>query len=147
MNNNFDDGGFSLIEIIIVVSLISTLSAIVLVSVFKFREKAADQSVKTSMINSFKECKNKIVLGDEEPRFTLDFGLHFSNGFYNFYQKYDYVKNEDGSIPPTTLGNCIGPLGPHKIGVIKHKGKNIGGELWLNLNTGVKTEKNGLTWD
>ena len=41
---------------------------------------------------------------------------------------------ENGYIPPTTIGNCVGPLGAHRIGIKKVKGNNSGGELWQNLN-------------
>lgn len=77
----------------------------------------------------------------------MDLGLNSTNGYYQFYQQYDYVLNDDGTIPTTILGNCIGPLGSHRIGVIKSKGRNINGELWLNLDTGEKIEKGGLTWN
>ena len=142
-----DGNGFSLIELIIVVSILSILSSIALVMFNTMKENAADTLVKVSMINSFKECKISILSEQEVPTFTLDLGLNSTNGFYAFYQKYDYKLRDDGTIPPTILGNCIGPLGPHRIGVIKKKGRNINGELWINLDTGQKTEKGGLTWN
>ena len=147
MKPNNPVAGFTLIELVVVISVLSILSAIGL-AVFKdFREKAADVFVKTSMFNSFKECKTSILLGKDIPMFTLDLGLNETNGYYQFYQEYDYEVSDDGSIPPTILGNCIGPLGPHRIGVIKRKGTNINGELWINLDTGLRIEKGGLTWN
>ena len=74
-------------------------------------------------------------------------GLDSTNGYYRFYQQYDYEPRDDGTIPSTILGNCIGPLGPHRIGVKKIKGSNVNGELWINLDTGEKIEKGGLAWD
>ena len=141
------DDGFSLIELSVVISVLSIFSAIVLSVLIEFREKLADVLVKTSMFNSFKECKTSILVGEEVPVFTLDLGLSKTNGFYKFYQQYDYQVRDDGTVPPTILGNCIGPLGPHRIGVIKIKGKNRNGELWINLDTGEKIEKGGLTWN
>ena len=73
------------------------------------------------MVNSFKECKTSIFLDQEVPTFTLDLGLHSTNGYYQFYQQYDYEPLDDGRIPKTKLGNCLGPLGPHRIGVIKKR--------------------------
>ena len=145
--NKFDNEGFSLIELVVVISILSILLAIALVGFNNFQEKAADTLVKVSMVNTFKECKTLIILGEEVPTFTLDFGLDATNGYYQFYQQYDYELRDDGTIPPTILGNCIGPLGPHRIGVIKRKGNNINGELWINLDTGEKIEKGGLTWN
>ena len=49
--------------------------------------------------------------------------------------------------PQLFIGNCVGPLGAHRIGVKKVKGNNSGGELWLNLSTGEKIESGGLSWD
>ena len=147
MNFKKSDCGFSLIELSVVISVLSILSAISFSVYIEIREKAIDVLVKTSMLNSFRECKTSILIGDEVPVFTLDLGLNETNGFYQFYQKYDYQLSDDGTIPPTILGNCIGPLGPHKIGVIKIKGQNRYGELWINLETGEREEKGGLTWN
>ena len=99
------------------------------------------------MVNSFKECKNSLFLEEEIPTFTLDLGLHSTNGYYQFYQEYDYKIRDDGTIPSTILGNCIGPLGPHRIGVKKVKGSKINGELSINLYSGEKLEKGGLSWN
>ena len=96
---------------------------------------------------SFKECLIDIISDEEVPTFKLDMGTIRRNGFYRFYQQYYYVPRKDGSIPPTTLGNCIGPLGPHRLGVRKVKGKNKNGELWINLSTGERTEKGQLKWE
>ena len=142
-----ENEGFSLIELVIVVAVLAILSAIGIPSFLTFREKAADTLVKVSMINSWKECRMGITLEEVVSTFTPDFGLNSTNGFYEFYQQYDYIAREDGSIPPTIIGNCIGPLGAHRIGVIKVKGNNAGGELWLNLSTGEKIQNGGLSWD
>ena len=139
--------GFSLIELVIVVSVLAILSAIAIPAFLDIREKAADTLVKVSMINSWKECKIGIISEEEISTFTPDLGLNATNGFYEFYQQYDYIPREDGYIPPTIIGNCIGPLGAHRIGVRKVKGNNSGGELWLNLSTGEKIQSGGLTWD
>ena len=139
--------GFSLIELVIVLSSLAILSAIGIPSFLSFREKAADTLVKVSMINSWKECKIGISLEEIVSTFTPDFGLNSTNGFYEFYQQYDYIPRKDGYVPPTTIGNCVGPLGAHRIGVRKVKGNNSGGELWLNLSTGEKIQSGGLSWD
>ena len=141
-----EGGGFSLLELIVVVAVMGILSAIAIPFFNEVQERAADVLVRTSMRNTFMECKTKIISGDSIPTFTLDLGLNSTNGFYDFYQQYDYVVREDGVIPPTILGNCIGPLGAHRIGVRKMKGRNIGGELWLNLDTGEQIESGGLKW-
>ena len=145
--NKYKSNGFSLIELVVVISVLSILSSIALSLFNIFKEKAADTLVKVSMINSFKECKNSLSLEEEIPTFTLDLGLHSTNGYYRFYQEYDYKPRDDGTIPSTILGNCIGPLGPHRIGVKKVKGSKMNGELWINLITGDKLEKGGLSWN
>ena len=142
-----ENKGFSLIELVVVVSVLSILSSIALSFFNAFKERAADTLVKVSMLNTFKECKTSLFLEKEIPTFTLDLGLHSTNGYYQFYQEYDYEPRDDGTIPSTILGNCIGPLGPHRIGVKKVKGINKNGELWINLDTGDKIEKGGLSWN
>jgi len=139
--------GFSLLELVVVVAVLAVLSAISLPAFNVFQERSADVLVKVSMRNSFKECNIAIAQSEIVPKFTLELGLNATNGYYKFYQQYDYLKRDDGIIPPTILGNCIGPLGPHRIGVKKIKGNNTGGELWLNLETGEKIEKGGLSWN
>ncbi len=146
--SNVENNGFSLIELLVVISVLSVLSSIMLTIFNTFKERAADTLVKVSMINSFKECKSSIILSQEDvPTFTLDLGLHSTNGYYQFYQEYDYKQRDDGTIPSTILGNCMGNLGPNRIGVKKIKGSNINGELWINLDTGEKIEKGGLSWN
>ena len=142
-----ENQGFTLIELVIVIAVLAILSAIAISAFFGFREKAADTLVKVSIINALKECKIGIALEEVISTFTPDYGLNSTNGFYEFYQQYDYLPREDGYIPPTTIGNCIGPLGAHRIGVKKVKGNNAGGELWLNLSTGEKIQSGGLSWD
>ena len=145
--NKYENNGFSLIELVVVISVLSILSSIALSLFNIFKEKAANTLVKVSMVNSFKECKTSLFLEEEIPTFTLDLGLHSTNGYYQFYQEYDYKIKDDGTIPSTILGNCIGPLGPHRIGVKKVKGSKINGELSINLNSGEKLEKGGLSWN
>ena len=145
--NKYENNGFSLIELVVVISVLSILSSIALSLFNIFKEKAADTLVKVSMVNSFKECKTSLFLEEEIPTFTLDLGLHSTNGYYQFYQEYDYKIRDDGTIPSTILGNCIGPLGPHRIGVKKIKGSKINGELWINLDSGEKLQKGGLSWN
>ena len=128
-------------------AILAILSAVAIPAVLEIREKAADTLVKVSMINSQKQRRIGISLEEVVSTFTPDFGLNSTNGFYEFYQQYDYIPREDGYIPPTTIGNCVGPLGAHRIGVKKIKGNNSGGELWLNLSTGEKIENGGLSWD
>jgi prepilin-type N-terminal cleavage/methylation domain-containing protein len=139
--------GFSLIELVIVIAVLTILSAVAIPAFMGLREKAADTLVKVSMLNSWKECQVGISFENEIATFTADLGLNATNGFYEFYQQYDYIQRDDGYIPPTIIGNCIGPLGPHRIGVRKIKGSNSGGELWLNLSTGEKIQSGGLSWD
>ena len=139
--------GFSLIELTIVIGVLGILSIIAIPSFFTVIEKTADRVVRISLLQSFKECQIDIISEEEVPTFQLDMGTVRRNGYYKFYQQYDYIPRKDGSIPPTTLGNCIGPLGPHRLGVRKIKGENKNGELWINLRTGEKIEKGNLNWD
>jgi prepilin-type N-terminal cleavage/methylation domain-containing protein len=141
------NNGFTLIELAIVIGILGILSSIAIPSFLTFLEKAADRVVKTSLMQSFKECQIDIISDEEIPTFQLDMGTVRRNGYYKFFQQYDYIPRKDGSIPPTILGNCIGPLGAHRLGVRKIKGKNKNGELWINLSTGERTEKGQLKWD
>ena len=148
--NSFEikkDNGFSLIELVIVIGVLGILSLIAIPSFLTVIEKSADRVVRTSLLQSFKECQIDIISDEKIPTFQLDMGTVRKNGFYKFYQQYDYIPRKDGRIPPTTLGNCIGPLGPHRLGVRKIKGKDRNGEIWINLSTGEKIEKGNLKWD
>ena len=141
------NNGFSLIELVIVIGVLGIISMIGIPAYLTVIEKSADRSVRISLIKSFKECQIDLIINNKIATFVLDMGVVRRNGFYKFYQQYDYIRRKDGQIPPTTLGNCIGPLGPHRLGVRKIKGKNKNGEIWINLSTGEKIEKGDLKWD
>ena len=141
------DRGFSLVELSIALGVLGILSSIAIPTFLNVIEKTADRVVRTSLLQSFKECQIDIISSKGIPTFQLDMGTVRRNGFYRFYQQYDYIPRKDGSIPPTILGNCIGPLGPHRLGVRKIKGKNKNGELWINLSSGERTEKGQLKWE
>ena len=143
----YKNKGFSLIELATVIGVLGILSAIAIPTFLQILEKTADRVVRISLLQSYKDCKIDILSNEKTPTFQLDMGTVRRNGFYKFYQQYDYVPREDGYVPPTILGNCIGPLGPHRLGVIKTKGKNKDSELWINLSTGEKIEKGDLKWD
>ena len=148
--NSFEikkDNGFSLIELVIVIGVLGILSMIAIPSFLNILENTADSVVRASLLQSFKECQLDIISDEKIPTFQLDMGTVRKNGFYKFYQQYDYIPRKDGRIPPTTLGNCIGPLGPHRLGGRKIKGSNINGDIWINLSTGEKIEKGNLKWD
>ena len=139
--------GYTLIELVIVIGILAIILTISIPAFLKVIEKSADRAVRISLMQSFKECQIDITSGVKIPTFQLDMGTVRQNGYYRFYQQYDYVRREDGFIPPTTLGNCLGPLGPHRLGVKKIKGENKNGEIWINLSTGEKTEKGNLKWN
>ncbi|CAI8164287.1 MAG: Uncharacterised protein [Prochlorococcus marinus str. MIT 9215] len=140
---NSSGEGFSLIELVVVIGVLAILASIGISSFIGVKENAADALVKISMQNTFKECKLQIIRGQQIPTFTIMLGLHATNGYYKFYQGYIAYKGKDKG---TTIGNCLGPLGSNRIGVKKVKGENVGGELWMDLDTGEKTESGGLTW-
>jgi prepilin-type N-terminal cleavage/methylation domain-containing protein len=147
MYKNKKNKGFSLVELAISVGILSIILIIAIPSFLNLIEKTADKTVRLSLLQSYKECQIDLNKGVKTPTFKLDMGTVRRNGFYRFYQQYEYVKRKDGFIPPTTLGNCMGPLGPHRLGVRKIKGKNKNGEIWINLSTGEKTEKGNLKWN
>ena len=139
--------GFSILELSVVLSVIAILTAIALPAFFGVNEMAADRLVRYTMIEAYKQCKIGVIRGKSNPQYTVMLHMHKANGYYKFYQKYHCIRRRDGSCEPTKIGNCFGPLGAHQIGVRKFNGTGIGGELWLELNTGKKTESGGIKWD
>ena len=101
------NSGFSLIELVIVIAVIAILLVVAIPAFLRIREKTADMLVKVSMINSWKECRIGMTLEEVVSTFTPDFGLNLTNGFYVFYQKYDYIPREDGYIPLTIIGTVL----------------------------------------
>lgn len=140
------DLGFTLVEVVIVVFILSILASLALPRFEDFKEKMAYVLVKNSMVTAYKECRSSTINGSETPKYTIMLGLHRQNGYYSFFQRYEYIPRKDGTIPATKIGNCFGPLGAHKLGVTKTNGKDIGGKLWINLNTGQRFNSGGLEW-
>tara|TARA_Y100001978_G_C23653527_1_gene414758 strand:- start:519 stop:965 length:447 start_codon:yes stop_codon:yes gene_type:complete len=138
--------GFSILELVTSLGVLAIISVIGLPSFLSLIEKSADRAVRVSLMKSYKECQINILSYEKVPTFELDMGVVRRNGFYRFYQQYDYMPRKDGYIPPTTLGNCIGPLSPNRLGVRKIKGKDANGEIWINLSTGEKIQRGGLNW-
>ena len=93
------NNGFSLIELAIVVGVLGIISMIAIPSFLNIIEKTADIVVRTSLLQSFKECQLDIINNEEIPTFQLDMGTVRKNGFYKFYQQYDYIPRKDGRIP------------------------------------------------
>ena len=141
------DKGFSIIELSVVLSVIAILTTIALPAFFGVNEIAADRLLRHTMIEAYKQCKVGVIRGMSTPQYTVMIHMHRANQYYKFYQKYHCIRRQDGSCEPTKIGNCFGPLGAHQIGVRKFSGTGIGGELWLDLNTGQKTESGGIRWD
>ena len=141
------DKGFSILELSVVLSVIAILTAIALPAFFGVNEIAADRLVRHTMIEAYKQCKIGAIRGNSTPQYTVMLHMHRANGYYRFYQKYRCIRRRDGSCEPTKIGNCFGPLGAHQIGVRKFNGTGIGGELWLDLDTGEKTDSGGIRWD
>ena len=141
------DKGFSVVELSVVLSVIAILTAVALPAFFGVNEMAADRLVRYTMTEAYKQCKIGVIRGELTPRYTVMIHMHRANGYYKFYQKYHCIRRRDGSCEPTKIGNCFGPLGAHQIGVRKFNGSGIGGELWLDLNTGEKTESGGIRWN
>ncbi|MDB4638516.1 prepilin-type N-terminal cleavage/methylation domain-containing protein [bacterium] len=119
--------GFTLLEMVAVIAIISILLAIALPIFNGLQEAAAGKLVRYSMIKAYKECKVSISRRDAIPTFTIMRDLHMNNGYYQFFQFYEYIPRKDGFIPPFIFGSCFGPLGPASIGVKKINGNKIGG--------------------
>ena len=141
------DKGFSIVELSVALSVAAILTAVALPAFFGINEMAADRLVRYTMMEAYKQCKIGVIRGKSAPQYTVMIHMHRVNGYYKFYQKYHCIRRRDGSCEPTKIGNCFGPLGAHQIGVRKFNGTGIGGELWLDLNTGKKTERGGIKWD
>ena len=141
------DKGFSILELSVVLSVIAILTAIALPAFFGVNEMAADRLVRHTMIEAYKQCKIGVIRDKSTPQYTVMLSMHRANGYYKFYQKYHCIRRRDGSCEPTKIGNCFGPLGAHQIGVRKFNGTGIGGELWLDLDTGKKTDSGGIRWE
>ena len=141
------DKGFSILELSVVLSVIAILTTVALPAFFGVNEWAADRLVRHTMLEAHKECQIGVIRGKPTPQYTVMIHMHRANGYYKFYQKYHCIRRQDGSCEPTKIGNCFGPLGAHQIGVRKFNGTGIGGELWLDLDTGEKTDSGGIRWD
>ena len=68
------DNGFTLIELVIVIGVLGILSSIAIPSFLTVIEKTADRVVRTSLLQSFKECQIDIISNEEIPTFQLSYG-------------------------------------------------------------------------
>ena len=61
------NNGFTLIELVMVIGVLGILSSIAIPSFLTVIEKTADRVVRTSLLQSFKECQIDII-SDKKPQ-------------------------------------------------------------------------------
>ena len=61
------DLGFTLVEVVIVVFILSILASLALPRFEDFKEKMAYVLVKNSMVTAYKECRSSTINGSEIP--------------------------------------------------------------------------------
>ena len=70
-NQSTGSNGLTLVETVVVIAVIATLTAVAIPLFFGIQEAAADKLVRYSMIKAYKECKIDIIKGDQTPAFTV----------------------------------------------------------------------------
>ena len=78
-NQSTSSNGLTLVETVVVIAVIATLTAVATPPFFGIQEAAANKFVRYSMIKAYKECKIDIIKGDQTPTFTVLLGLNNTN--------------------------------------------------------------------
>ena len=69
LNNNHK--GFTLIELIVVIVILLILGSISIPSFLTIIEKVDAQAAQINLMNAFKECYTKILLGEQNPTYNI----------------------------------------------------------------------------
>lgn len=97
--------GFTLIEMVIVIGVISILLGIISISIFSISNSTSLSSTVQKLSGDIKEQQLKAMVGDTESRSTADtYGIHFDTSRYTLFHGSTYnaadSTNFDIDLPP-----------------------------------------------
>lgn len=98
--------GFTLVELVVVTSIIITLLGFITISLVRSQQGASLTSVEEILLTDLKQQQLKAMIGDTEGRATSDsYGIHFDtnryvlfHGVYSAEETSNFVINLDSNI-------------------------------------------------
>jgi prepilin-type N-terminal cleavage/methylation domain-containing protein len=91
--------GFTLIELILVVSLISILLGFITINLFRSQQNASSYALEGTLVADLRQQQLKSMIGDTEGRASADqYGIYFDTNQYIFFH---------GTYPPGDSSNFV----------------------------------------
>ncbi len=106
--------GFSLIELILVIALLSIILGITTVTLFRPVAKANLNTVSTNIFSLLREAQNRAINTDTSgDTQSNDYGVHFETDSYTLFKGSTYIPGDSSNFVVTTKNNIsISPLLP-----------------------------------
>lgn len=98
--------GFSLIELILVIALLSIILGITTVTLFRPVAKANLNTVSTNIFSLLREAQNQAINTDTsgDPQ-SNEYGIHFETDSYTLFKGSTYISNDSSNFVVTTKNN------------------------------------------
>lgn len=98
--------GFSLIELILVIALLSIILGITTVTLFRPVAKANLNTVSTNIFSLLREAQNQAINTDTsgDPQ-SNEYGIHFETDSYTLFKGSTYISSDSSNFVVTTKNN------------------------------------------
>jgi type II secretory pathway pseudopilin PulG len=98
-------GGFTLVELLIIIGLFTILSSFAVINLIRPQTKANLDSTLTPLISDVKEQQLKAMIGDGGGASASAYGIYFESNKYTLFKGSSYTPGDANNFVVSTQGN------------------------------------------